>query len=71
MNLLLWAMASPRRRPLLVAIGLGALTVSLAAQAPPRALTIDAISVDDFDVHELRAASYYDRPQAEGSREAA
>ncbi len=36
-----------------------------------RALTIDAISVDDFDVHELRAASYYDRPQAEGSREAA
>jgi acyl-CoA dehydrogenase len=36
-----------------------------------RALTLDAISVDDFDVHELRAASYYDRPQAEGSREAA
>lgn len=28
-----------------------------------RAMTLDAISVDDFDPHELRAASYYDLPQ--------
>ena len=28
-----------------------------------RALTLDAIMVDDFDTHELRAASYYDLPQ--------
>ncbi|MGN7726100.1 acyl-CoA dehydrogenase [Luteimonas sp. 22616] len=28
-----------------------------------RALTLDAITVDDFDTHELRAASYYDLPQ--------
>jgi acyl-CoA dehydrogenase len=37
-----------------------------------RALTLDAITVDDFDVHELRAASYYDLPQHKrASREAA
>ncbi len=29
-----------------------------------RELTLDAIMVDDFDVHELRAASFYDQPQA-------
>ena len=28
-----------------------------------RAITLDTITVDDFDVHELRAASYYDLPQ--------
>ena len=28
-----------------------------------RALTLDTIMVDDFDVHELRAASFYDLPQ--------
>ena len=28
-----------------------------------RAMTLDTITVDDFDVHELRAASYYDLPQ--------
>ena len=28
-----------------------------------RAMTLDAITVDDFDPHELRAASYYDLPQ--------
>jgi acyl-CoA dehydrogenase len=26
-------------------------------------LTLDTIMVDDFDTHELRAASYYDLPQ--------
>jgi acyl-CoA dehydrogenase len=35
-----------------------------------RALTLEAITVDDFDVHELRAASYYDLPKP-GKREAA
>ena len=34
-------------------------------------MTLDAISVDDFDVHELRAASYYDKAQAQASRVAA
>src|SRR3546814_662056 len=28
-----------------------------------RTLTLDTIMVDDFDTHELRAASYYDLPQ--------
>ncbi len=28
-----------------------------------RELTLDAITVDDFDAHELRSASYYDLPQ--------
>ncbi|KAF1711290.1 acyl-CoA dehydrogenase [Pseudoxanthomonas kalamensis DSM 18571] len=28
-----------------------------------REITLDAITVDDFDPHELRAASYYDLPQ--------
>ena len=28
-----------------------------------RAITLDTITVDDFDTHELRAASYYDLPQ--------
>ncbi|MGI8560177.1 MAG: acyl-CoA dehydrogenase, partial [Luteimonas sp.] len=36
-----------------------------------RELTLDAITVDDFDVHALRAATYYDREQAKSSREAA
>ena len=35
-----------------------------------RALTLETITVDDFDVHELRAASYYDLPHP-GAREAA
>jgi acyl-CoA dehydrogenase len=30
-----------------------------------RAITLDTIMVDDFDAHELRAASYYDLPQHE------
>src|SRR5690606_17876250 len=33
-----------------------------------REITMDTITVDDFDVHELRAASYYDKY---GSRPAA
>jgi acyl-CoA dehydrogenase len=36
-----------------------------------RVMTLDAISVDDFDVHELRAASYYDKAHTQASREAA
>ena len=38
-----------------------------------RVMTLEAITVDDFDVHELRAASFYDKPQsgAAQSREAA
>ncbi|WP_149194821.1 acyl-CoA dehydrogenase [Luteimonas suaedae] len=37
-----------------------------------RELTLDTISVDDFDPHELVAASHYDRSQGKGSsREAA
>ena len=35
-----------------------------------RALTLETITVDDFDAHELRAASYYDQPRP-GAREAA
>jgi len=36
------------------------------------AITLDTITVDDFDPHELRAASYYDLPQhARHPREAA
>ncbi|GAB3515277.1 acyl-CoA dehydrogenase [Pseudoxanthomonas daejeonensis] len=35
-----------------------------------RQITLEAITVDDFDVHELRAASYYDQPRP-GAREAA
>ena len=31
----------------------------------------DAITVDDFDTHELRAATYYDRDRPDGTREAA
>lgn len=31
-----------------------------------RELTLDAIMVDDFDAHELRAATYYDRPEIAG-----
>jgi acyl-CoA dehydrogenase len=30
-----------------------------------RELTLDTITVDDFDTHELRAASYHDLPQHE------
>jgi len=33
-----------------------------------RELTIDTISVDDFDAHELRAASYYDGHAQPGTR---
>ncbi|WP_297835036.1 acyl-CoA dehydrogenase [Thermomonas sp.] len=33
-----------------------------------RALTLDTITVDDFDPHELRAASYYDTLAQEGRR---
>jgi acyl-CoA dehydrogenase len=29
-----------------------------------REITLETITVDDFDAHELRAASYYDQPQA-------
>jgi acyl-CoA dehydrogenase len=36
-----------------------------------RTLTLDAITVDDFDTHELRSASYYDLPQHKRQREAA
>lgn len=36
-----------------------------------RTLTLDTIMVDDFDTHELRAASYYDRKKPDSSREAA
>ncbi|MBJ7574973.1 acyl-CoA dehydrogenase [Luteimonas sp. MC1828] len=36
-----------------------------------RELTLDAITVDDFDVHELRAATYRDTSQPASSREAA
>ncbi len=36
-----------------------------------REITMDTISVDDFDAHELRAASYYDQPSPGRSREAA
>jgi acyl-CoA dehydrogenase len=36
-----------------------------------RAITLDTITVDDFDTHELRAASYYDQPQAGGGSRAA
>ncbi len=36
-----------------------------------RALTLDTIMVDDFDSHELRAASYYDGKKPDSSREAA
>ncbi|WP_058834033.1 acyl-CoA dehydrogenase [Luteimonas abyssi] len=38
-----------------------------------RAITLDTITVDDFDVHELRAATYYDREQhgSGNAREAA
>jgi len=36
-----------------------------------RAMTLDTITVDDFDAHELRAATYYDRDRPDGTREAA
>ncbi|MFT3763493.1 MAG: acyl-CoA dehydrogenase [Pseudoxanthomonas sp.] len=36
-----------------------------------REITLDTITVDDFDVHELRAASYYDRHGSGDSRAAA
>ncbi|MFC3658749.1 acyl-CoA dehydrogenase [Luteimonas notoginsengisoli] len=51
----------------------GWITASERAQLEElRVLTLDAITVDDFDVHELRAASYYDLPQHKrASREAA
>lgn len=36
-----------------------------------RAIIMDTISVDDFDVHELRAASYYDLPGKQHPQQAA
>jgi acyl-CoA dehydrogenase len=37
-----------------------------------RAITLEAITVDDFDTHELRSAGYYDLPRKEtGSQQAA
>jgi acyl-CoA dehydrogenase len=36
-----------------------------------RAMTLDAIMVDDFDVHALRAATYYDSARPKSSLEAA
>lgn len=36
-----------------------------------RAITMDTITVDDFDAHELRAATYYERDGADGARAAA
>jgi acyl-CoA dehydrogenase len=36
-----------------------------------RAMTLDTISVDDFEPHELRAATYYDGQRPDGTREAA
>lgn len=36
-----------------------------------RELTLDTIMVDDFDPHELRAATYYDDKKPQSSREAA
>ena len=33
-----------------------------------RVMTLEAITVDDFDVHELRAASFYDLEQASGRK---
>ncbi|HEY5972665.1 MAG TPA: acyl-CoA dehydrogenase [Pseudoxanthomonas sp.] len=36
-----------------------------------RAMTLEAITVDDFDVHELRAASYYDKHKPQDQSRAA
>ncbi len=36
-----------------------------------RTLTLDTITVDDFDTHELRAASYYDRQHKDPHSQAA
>ena len=36
-----------------------------------RAMTLDTITVDDFEPHELRAATYYDGERPGGTREAA
>ncbi len=36
-----------------------------------RTMTLDTISVDDFDAHELRAATFYERSGPDGKREAA
>jgi Domain of unknown function (DUF1974). len=36
-----------------------------------RKIIIDTISVDDFDVHELRAASFYDLPGKQRPQQAA
>ncbi len=36
-----------------------------------RAMTLDTITVDDFEPHELRAATYYDGERPDGTREAA
>lgn len=36
-----------------------------------REIMMDTITVDDFDPHELRAASFYDKPQVQQPREAA
>ena len=36
-----------------------------------RKIIIDTVSVDDFDVHELRAASFYDLPGKQRPQQAA
>ena len=36
-----------------------------------RTLTLDTITVDDFDTHELRAASFYDLPGKQRPQQAA
>jgi acyl-CoA dehydrogenase len=36
-----------------------------------RTLTLETITVDDFDPHELRSASYYDRERKDARSEAA
>ncbi|MFT4196718.1 MAG: acyl-CoA dehydrogenase [Pseudoxanthomonas sp.] len=55
------------------AVAEGVLTAEERAQLQElREITLDTITVDDFDPHELRAASYYERPQPQGQpREAA
>ncbi|HEY4529658.1 MAG TPA: acyl-CoA dehydrogenase [Luteimonas sp.] len=50
----------------------GWITSEESAQlADLRRMTLDTISVDDFDPHELRAATYYERYRPDGTREAA
>jgi len=55
------------------AVGKGVITADEKRQLEElREMTLDAITVDDFDPHELRSAGYYDLPQhRRGPREAA